>query len=156
MTPLDMLRMSAGFTRISRRCFVSSEEVDIINTRKKSAVELLLSYPDTGVAEILGVRLVTLRRWMSDPSFISALRIREQQQKAGAARLARQTVLNAAAALCRVTSDGETSPDPKVLIEILKQSGAFNAEIEDTGDSLIDRIRAVMSEDDGGGGLVDE
>ena len=92
--------------------------------KPRAAIELLMSYPDTMVAEMLGVRLSTLRRWLRDSVFADALREREREQKASANRLARQAVINAAAALCQATSD-PSKPDAKVLLEVLKQSGAF-------------------------------
>ena len=98
-----------------------------MKTIKRNAIELLMSFPDVTVAEMLGIRLCTLRRWLREPEFAEALRQRESEQKAGAMRIARQAAMNAAAALCEsVNGNGKTQPDAKALLEVLKASGAFD------------------------------
>ena len=111
-----------------------------------AAVELLMSYPDATVAEMLGLRLSTLRRWFSEPGFAKALRDREREQKAGATRIARQAVVNAAAALCQLTSD-TSKPDTKALLELLKLSGVFDAQTVDPADALAEVISRISGEE---------
>ena len=115
-----------------------------MNNRRAAAVELLLSHPDSTVAEMLGVRLVTLRRWMREREFCSDLKAREREQAASLSRISRQAALNAASALCSAIAD-PSKPDNKLLIDILKQSGAFEAEPGDPGDALAEAIRAAAS-----------
>ncbi|MCX6345484.1 MAG: hypothetical protein NT018_10510 [Armatimonadetes bacterium] len=111
-----------------------------------AAVELLMSYPDATVAEMLGLRLSTLRRWLCEPGFAKALRDREREQKAGATRIARQAVVNAAAALCQLTSE-TSKPDAKVLLDVLKVSGAFDAETIDPADAIAEVISRISGEE---------
>ena len=114
-----------------------------MKAKHHSAVELLLSHPDTTVAEMLGVRLSTLRAWMQIEGFAEALSAREIEQQSAAKRIARQAVLNSAAALCQLAS-GAAKPDTKMLVDVLKASGAFEPEPEDPGAGLaeiIDRAR---------------
>jgi len=117
-----------------------------MKSRHRAAIELLLSHPDTTVAEMLGIRLSTLRGWMRSDRFAEALRARENEQEAGARRIARQAVLNSAAALCQVASDS-TKPDAKVLLEVLKASGVFEAESEDPGAALAEVIKLARQEE---------
>ncbi|MCL5105541.1 MAG: hypothetical protein M1133_15710 [Armatimonadetes bacterium] len=117
--------------------------------RRFTAIELLMSHPDSTVAEMLGLRLSTLRRWMGEPTFAEALRNREREQKASAGRIARQAAINAAAALCQAASD-MSKPEPKVLLEVLKVSGAFEAQAVDPADALAEIIaRATKEAEDG-------
>ena len=108
-----------------------------MRTIQRTGIELLMSYPDSTVAEMLGIRLCTLRRWLKDPDFRAALREREREQKAGAIRIARQAAMNAAAALCdSVNGSGKTPPDAKALLEVLKASGAYDVDAVDPGQAL--------------------
>ena len=111
-----------------------------IRKMHRSAIELLMSYPDTTVAEMLGVELRTVRRWLAEPNFARALRDREKQQRSSASRIARQVVISSASSLCQTVENTE-KPDGKVLLEVLKASGAFEASQQDTGESLADVIR---------------
>ena len=117
-----------------------------MKTRLRAAVELLLSHPDTIIAEMLGVRLSTLRSWMQIDQFAEALRDREREQEHAARRIARQAVLNSAAKLCQLASD-PAKPDAKVLLEVLKASGAFESEPEDPGAALAEVIRLSRAEE---------
>lgn len=111
-----------------------------MKARRRAAIELLMSHPDSTVAEMLGVRLMTLRQWLHDPEFAQALRDREREQRASAGRIARQAVINAATSLCQAVSD-PVKPDVKVLLEVLKASGVFEIEQEDPGEALAEIIR---------------
>ena len=111
-----------------------------MNGKRLAAVELLMSYPDTVVAEILGVRQQTLARWMQDGDFSEALRSREREQARSLWRIARRAALRAAAALCQAAGNG-TKPDPKVMLDILKASGAFEAQQADPEETLRDIIK---------------
>lgn len=110
--------------------------------RHATAIELLLSYPDSVVAEMLGIRLSTLARWMQSDVFAQALRERERAQKKGLARIARQAAVRAAATLCQLAQD-QTKPDAKSLLEIIKASGAFEDEQSDPAEELAAVIRAA-------------
>lgn len=113
----------------------------------REAIELLLCHPETTVAEMLGVRLATLRGWMKTEGFMEALRAREREQAAAARRLARQAVVNSAARLCQLASDS-TKSDAKVLLDVLKASGSFVAETEDPGAALAEVIRQARLEEE--------
>lgn len=114
--------------------------------RLRTAIELLLCHPETTVAEMMGVRLVTLRDWMKTEGFAEALRAREREQAASARRLARQAVVNSAVRLCQLSSDPQKA-DAKVLLDLLKASGSFEAEAEDPGAALAEVIRLTRSEE---------
>lgn len=116
-----------------------------MRARQRDAIELLLCHPDTVVAEMIGVRLSTLRNWMRSERFARALRDRENEQEIGARRIARQAVVNSAARLCRL-ADNPDKPDTKVLVDVLKVSGVFDAESADPGAALAEMVRAVKSE----------
>lgn len=118
-----------------------------MNPIRQSAIELLMSHPDTTVAEMLGIRLTTIRKWMREERFSRALREREQEQRAGAARIAKQAVINAAAALCQLTSDN-SKPDAKVLLDVLKVSGAFEPDETDPADALAEVLSRIGGEVD--------
>jgi hypothetical protein len=111
-----------------------------VRGKRLAAVELLMSYPDTVVAEMLGVRLQTVVRWMQDEDLAETLRSREREQARSLARLARQAAVRAAAALCQAAGNG-SKPDPKVMLDILKASGAFEAEQADPAEALRDIIK---------------
>ena len=119
-----------------------------MKARRRTAIELLMSHPDSTVAEMLGVRLITLRQWLHDPEFSQALRDREREQRTSAGRIARQAVINAATSLCQAVSD-PSKPDVKALLEVLKASGVFEIEQEDPGEALAEIIRqaAKMEEE---------
>lgn len=117
-----------------------------MKSRHRAAIELLLSHPDTTVAEMMGIRLSTLRAWMRMEHFAEALRDREREQEAGARRIARQAVVNSAAKLCQFAT-GPEKPDTKVLLDVLKVSGVFDAESEDPGASLAEVIKLARREE---------
>lgn len=114
--------------------------------RHRAAIELLLSHPDTTVAEMLQIRLATLRAWMKLDGFEDALRAREREQQSGARRIARQAVVKSAARLCQLASDTEKA-DNKTLLDVLKVSGVFEAEAEDPAAALAEVIRLTASEE---------
>lgn len=107
------------------------------------AVELLMQYPDSTVAEMLGVRIETLRQWMQTSDFAEALKVREGEQMMSAARLARQAVVNTASSLCALTAEPQKC-DAKVLIEIIKVSKVFETESENPGTVLAEVIRRAV------------
>lgn len=116
-----------------------------MRAKQRDAIELLLCHPDTVVAEMIGVRLSTLRNWMKSARFAKALRDRECEQEIGARRIARQAVVNSAARLCQLASNPD-KPDTKVLVDVLKVSGVFDVEGEDPGAALAEVVRAVKME----------
>lgn len=113
-----------------------------MRAKQAAAVELLMSYPDYVVAEMLGVRLQTLSRWMARDDFSGALREREREQKHTLARIARQSAVRAAASLCELAGNG-AKPDPKLLVDILKASGAFEPEQPDPAEALREIVRTA-------------
>lgn len=113
--------------------------------RQRAAIELLLSYPDTVVAETLGVRLTTLKAWMEMDDFAEALRDREREQQSGARRIARQAVISSAARLCQLASD-PNKPDSKILLDVLKASGVFEDHAEDPGAALAEMVRLARKD----------
>ncbi|NLN75879.1 MAG: hypothetical protein GX139_06175 [Armatimonadetes bacterium] len=119
-----------------------------MRAKHRDAIELLLCHPDTVVAEMIGVRLSTLRGWMESDRFARALRVREREQELGAKRIARQAVVNSAARLCQLASNPD-KPDTKVLVDVLKVSGVFDAESEDPGAALVDMVKAIHDKTEG-------
>jgi len=117
-----------------------------MKARHRTAIELLLSHPDTTVAEMIGIRLSTLRAWMQADHFAEALRTREREQAAGARRIARQAALNSAATLCALACE-PTKPDVKILLEVLKASGVYEAESEDPGAALAEVIKLAQRQE---------
>ncbi|NLN78943.1 MAG: hypothetical protein GX141_08500 [Armatimonadetes bacterium] len=113
-----------------------------MRAKHRNAIELLLSYPDTTVAEMVGVRLSTLRDWMKTERFMQALREREREQETGAKRIARQAVVNSAARLCQLAVNPD-KPDTKVLVDVLKVSGVFDLDGDDPGSALAEVVKAV-------------
>jgi hypothetical protein len=120
--------------------------------RVRTAVELLLCHPEATVAEMLGVRLCTLRGWMKTEAFREALDEREREQSACARRLARQAVVSSAVRLCQLASD-PTKADAKVLLDVLKASGSLDPEVEDPGAALAEAIRMARKEAADAGGV---
>ncbi len=84
---------------------------------------------------------------MRTDEFAEALHAREREQQAAAKRIARQAVLKSAAKLCQLASDSKKT-DSKLLIDVLKASGAFAAETEDTGAALAEIIKLAGEEAD--------
>lgn len=118
-----------------------------MKSRRARAVDLLMGNQPEQVAKMVGVRLITLESWMKMNDFRDALASREREHKRSLARLARQAAVNAAETLCTVAAN-RTKPDAKILLEIIKASGAFEPQTEDSGDSLAEVIRRLEEEDD--------
>ena len=78
--------------------------------------------------------------------FAEALCAREREQAAGARRIARQAALNSAATLCQLACE-PTKPDAKVLLEVLKASGVYEAETEDPGAALAEVIKLAQRQE---------
>ena len=114
--------------------------------RLHSAIDLLLCHPESSVAEMMGVRLSTLRQWMRTEGFSEALRAREREQIASARRLAQQAVVSSAARLCQIVSDTEKA-DPKILLDVLKASNCFDSETEDPGAALAELVKLTRVEE---------
>ena len=125
-----------------------------MKNRRYAAVELLMSYPDSVVAEMLGIKLRTLTRWSGMRDFAEALKERERRQRESLARIARQAALRAAASLCQATGE-PSKADAKVLLEVLKASGAFEPEQADPADALAEVVGRVMNaEEEKNGGSI--
>lgn len=116
-----------------------------MKSKQSSALDLLMSQPDSVVAEMLGVRLATLREWMSQPEFAETLKKREQEQRASLRRISIQAAINAAASLCQAAGE-HSKPDMKSLLEMLKLSGAFEGETNDASAALSEIIRRAAME----------
>ena len=112
-----------------------------MKSRRARAVELMMSNQPVQVAEMVGVRVETLERWMEMVDFKDALASSEKMQRKSLTMLSRQAAVNAAETLCEVASD-RTKPDAKILLEIVKAAGGFNQE-EDSEDGLIEVLRAA-------------
>lgn len=117
-----------------------------MNPRKTAAIDLLLAHPEPVVAEMMGIRLTTLRRWMRDPEFTQALRERERQQAEALGRITRGTVLEAVRALRRLVAD-PAKPDLKAVVDVLKASGAFEQQVQDPGAALAEIIASLPDEE---------
>ncbi len=113
-----------------------------MRANRRKALDLLMTQQPDEVAQSVGVRLTTLETWMRMDDFRKALRAREQEQKRALARLSRQAALSAAQSLC-AAAERAAKPDPKILLEIIKASGAFEAEEEDPAEAVADVLRAA-------------
>jgi hypothetical protein len=111
--------------------------------RHRRALDLLMSRQPHEVAEEMGVTLVTIERWMGSGEFRDALREREREQKRSLARLARQAAVRAARVLCDSASES-AKLDAKLLLEIVKASGAFASEADDDDGGLDEMIRLAL------------
>lgn len=114
--------------------------------RLYAAIELLLCHPESTVAEMMGIRLCTLRAWMKTEGFAEALRAREREQAASARRLAMQAVVCSAARLCQLATDPGKA-DAKVLLDIVKASGSLDQDTEDPGAALAEVMRLAREEE---------
>lgn len=122
-----------------------------MKAKLRTAIEHLLCCPETAVAEMMGVRLSTLRGWMKSEGFMEALRAREREQAACARRLAQQAVVNSALRLCQMAMDQQKC-DGKILLDVLKVSGSLEAEAEDPGAALAEAIRQARLEEEADAG----
>jgi transcriptional regulator with XRE-family HTH domain len=117
-----------------------------MKSRRARAVDYLMSCTPEQTAEALGVRIQTLEQWMKMDDFKEALRAREREDKRSLARIARRAAINAAQTLSDIAAD-RTKPDVKVLLEIVKASGAFEKEAEDANDGLDEIIRRLQGDE---------
>lgn len=117
-----------------------------MKSKYHAAIELLMCHPDCVVAEMLGIRLSTLRDWMNRPDFAEALRNREREQRASLRRISIQAAINAAASLCQAAGE-QSRPDMKALLEMLKLSGAFESESSDPAEALSELIKRAAQEE---------
>lgn len=79
---------------------------------------------------------------MNEPEFKKTLRQLEKNQAKSLARLSRQTALMSSAYLCRAISE-QCKIDAKVLLDIIKASGAFEQTAESAESALADVVSAI-------------
>jgi hypothetical protein len=121
-----------------------------MNLQRRSAVDLLLSHQDHVVAEMLGIRLLTLRQWMADDEFAAALAVRESEQRRSLTRIARQAATNAASTLSQISAEPGKA-DTKLLLDLVKASGAFDEQETDPTAALAEMIELAARPDAGTG-----
>lgn len=122
-------------------------EVNIeMKSRRARAIDYLMSCTPEQAAEALGVRIQTLEQWMQMEDFKEALRVREREDKRSLARIARRAALNAAQTLADIATD-RAKPDVKILLELVKASGAFEQEAEDASDGFDEIIRRLQGDE---------
>ncbi len=117
-----------------------------MKNRRARAVDYLMSCTPEQTAEALGIRIQTLEQWMKMDDFKEALRSREREDKRSLARIARRAALNAAQTLSDIASD-RAKPDAKILLEIVKASGAFEQEAEEISDGVDEIIRRLQGDE---------
>ncbi|GEM_PF-907472 len=119
-----------------------------MNLQRRNAVDLLMSHQVSVVAEMLGVRLLTLRQWMAEDEFAAALAARETEQRRSLARMARQAAVNAASCLAQLAAEPGKA-DAKLLLDLIKASGAFDEQEADPAAALAEMIRLASQADAG-------
>ena len=101
----------------------------MLNATQKKAVRLLFELPEERVAETLGLRISTLRRWKGKAEFISAMQAISEETHQAASRITSRTLAHAAAQMFELVAvDAQGSrPDPKIMVDLLKAGGAIGA-----------------------------
>ena len=126
----------------------------MLNAIQEKAVRLLMELPEARVAEELGIRLITLRRWKGKKEFAEALRTAGREARDSAARILCNTLAHAAArvhAQVALRADDERSPRPdlKVLVDMFKASGALTSALDGSAQSEdLDDVLAELDEED--------
>lgn len=115
-----------------------------MKAKRYAAIDLLMSYPDATVAEMLGVKMSTLRRWMQMEDFQKVLKERERERRACLNRIVWQAAVNTASNLCRVTGEN-MKPDVKALLEVLKLCTELDTDCTDPGEALAEVIRQAAA-----------
>ncbi len=124
----------------------------MISRKQGQALELLFFGPPEKVAEKVGVRISTLRRWLKDSGFRQALRARSREKREAGERLAAQAVMMASSALHTALRTGEDRPVTRAALETLKISGALAACLSPPGEEaeslsqIIERVKAGLDE----------
>jgi hypothetical protein len=97
----------------------------LLRNRQTKAVRLLFEMPDHKVAEELGIRVDTLRRWKRQKEFRAAMLARSRESQESAERIMSESLSHAASrARDLLASEVDAKkPDLKVVIDLLKCSG---------------------------------
>lgn len=111
------------------------------------AVEMLLEFTQSEVADKLNVHRETLRAWMNDPEFANTLADRVRENRRTAVRLLSQVCIEACRELRALILSDDDKNKPKLIIEILKAGGLLQEVGLDDGDP-IGTLLARLNEDD--------
>lgn len=100
---------------------------------------MLFEAPEEKVAEMLGVKLDTLRRWKGKREFIDAMQLAATETRQSATRILSNALAHAAERIHEMVAIGADTqplkPDAKVMVDMLKASGMLEAVLNDTGES---------------------
>ncbi|MDO8684899.1 MAG: hypothetical protein Q7N50_15655 [Armatimonadota bacterium] len=111
----------------------------MLNPKQRQAVRLLFEAPEEKVAEMLGVKLDTLRRWKGKREFIDAMQLAATETRQSATRILSNALAHAAERIHEMVAIGADTqplkPDAKVMVDMLKASGMLEAVLNDTGES---------------------
>ena len=117
----------------------------MLNSKQRKAVRLLFEMPHYKVAEELGIRAETLRRWKGRKEFKAAMSARLLESQQDAERIVSESLANAAAWMRELTVRNVQGkrPDLKVVTDVLKSGGVF--EKVGKSDSAIGGLDSVIA-----------
>jgi len=120
----------------------------MLTTKLKKAARRMFLVSDEELAREMGVRIETIEEWRRSPEFQAELRRLHREYKAAAARYASHNARQAAMKL----GDLIEQKDPKLLLDTLKASGAFDyEEAEEKGVPLMAILERIREKEDNGG-----
>jgi len=115
----------------------------MLSTKLKEAARKMFFLPEEEVAKAMGVQVRTVRRWLKRSDFRAELRQLQQEYRQAAARFASRQARDAALKLGELIENR----DPKVLLDTLKASGAFEyqdaADADGGLDAILEKLAAV-------------
>jgi hypothetical protein len=108
-------------------------------------VRLLFEMPHHKVAEELGIRTETLRRWKGQKDFKAAMAARLRESQQDAERIVSESLAHAAAWVRELTVSNAQGkkPDLKVVTDMLKAGGVF--EKVGKSDGAIESLDSVIA-----------
>jgi hypothetical protein len=130
----------------------------MLHSRQKKAVRLLFEAPEDRVAEELGIRMDTLRRWKGMREFRSAMKAMSLETRESAVRIISRCLVHTAARIHEAVAGGPDGPhslklDAKVMVDLLKASGSPAASFSDgdDGNGLADVLARIAADQEGSG-----
>jgi len=121
----------------------------MLHSKQRRAIRLLFELPEEKVAEELGIRLDTLRRWKAKKEFVSGVEAVSAGNRQAVCRILSRGLAHAAARVCgMVAVDADESPtgklDSKIMVDMLKASGLLEAAAGEADEG--DALAAVLAE----------
>jgi len=126
----------------------------MLTPKQSLALDLLFTLTPEEAAERLDVRPATLRRWMADERFARHLRLRYQERREAARRIAAEGALAAARLVEGLVRGGDEKGPAKAVLDLLKMSGIFeeHGETSEEGASALAGLIAQARESARAGG----